>query len=817
MGIGWAFVAARRRRGLVPVLVGSVLALACFCGLPGQAVAAPPALHVIPFPGTPDASPLSDIIFSSLSPSEVRSVTVTGSRSGVHQGHLTAMPDNAGTAFVPDRRFVNGDQVTVSATLSSPGAGTASGDPGATSLSFSFTVVAHDGGAAPAPVQAPESSASSSIPVQHFRSAPGLRPPVVKPTSDPDHSNFIFLTPNVGAQRGPMIVDPSGRMIWFRPTNGTEAYNLEVQKYKGFPALTWFQGDEDVIMGRSYRIQHILHAGNGYTADVHEFQITRQNTALIDCVSVVPANLTSVGGPANGQVEDNIIQELDPATGRVLWEWHSLGHIPVTDTYNKVPSSGSFSYFHLNSIEQLPNGNLLISARNTWALYEISKSTGNVIWELGGKHSNFAMGKGTRFEWQHDAHLDGHTLTVFDDAALPQEESQSSGKVMKVDMSGGHMSVSMIHRYVHTPPLLAGRAGSVQILPNGNVFIGWGSTGAFGEYTSGGKQIFTDGFPLGVFSYRAYRFPWNATPRTPPHMASVPQANGDVKVYASWNGATQVAYWSVLAGTSPKHLTSYTTSPRTGFQTVMTLHSEPRFLKIQALDSAHHVIGTSSLHSDHSHVSIFGPDAFVPARGGYAWLPVGCFTGKTCQISVKVNWGRKQIAQTAAQTVHSRTGALVRFMLTSAGQSDLTHASTHRLRVLVTIHASSGATASKHMTLYPYSVTGAGPKRGTQNSATIQVASTNAYVDSNGRGQLLGACYGGAPCNVQATISSGSTVIGTAQEHIGAEELGQVYFQLTSAGQALLKKASGNQLAADVKLVNGKNTASGHIALIAYR
>lgn len=660
--------------------------------------------------------------------------------------------------------------------------------------------------------------AGATVPTQHFISAPGLHPPLLRISPDPDHSGLIFLTPNNGPQRGPMIVDPSGHLVWFRPTNGTEAYNLEVQKYKGFPALTWYQGGAEYIMGRSYRIQHIIHPANGCLPDVHEFQITRQNTILLDCLDHVPANLTAEGGSSHGTVEDNIIQEIDPATGHLIWSWHALSHIPISDTYNRAPASGPFSYFHLNSIQQLPDGNLLISARNTWALYEISRSTGNVIWELGGKHSNFTMGQGTKFEWQHDAHLNGNTLTVFDDAALPQEERQSSGKVEHLDLTPGHLSASLTHLYNHTPPLLAGRAGSVQMLPNGNVFVGWGSSSAFSEYSSSGKQLFSASFPLGVFTYRAYRFPWNAQPAKgmPPHMASVPQANGDVKVYANWNGATQVAYWSVVGGPKMSSSGWFTTGAKTGFQTVLTLHSEPRFLKVQALNGSRHVIGTSTVHVDHSHVAIFGPDAFVPARGGYSRLPVGCFTSQDCHMSVKVNWGSHLIAQSAAQSVHSRTGALVRFLLSSAGRRALAQSSQHQIRVLVTIHDSSGATASKHMTLYSYSITGPGPRRSTHQSPTVEVTDTNAYVSSSGRGQLLSACYGPLACHINATVSSGGTTIATSTEHIGAEELGQAYFQLTSAGQTMLQHANGNQLPAVVTLTNGKDTATGHIALISY-
>lgn len=660
--------------------------------------------------------------------------------------------------------------------------------------------------------------AGATIPTQHFTTAPGLHPPVLRASSDPDHSGFIFVTPNNGPQRGPEILDSSGHLVWFRPSNGTEAYNLEVQKYRGYPALTWYQGGAEYIMGRSYRIQHIIHTANGCVPDVHEFQITRQNTILLDCLDYVSANLTAEGGSSNGKVEDNIIQEVDPATGHLIWSWHSLSHIPISDTYNRAPSSGPFSYFHLNSIQQLANGNLMISARNTWALYEISRSTGNVIWELGGKHSNFSMGQGTRFEWQHDAHLYTNTLTLFDDAALPQEESQSSAKIMHVNLTPGHLSASLSHLYDHSPPLLAGRAGSTQMLPNGNVFIGWGSSSAFSEDTLAGKQIFTASFPLGVFTYRAYRFPWDAQPATgmPPHMASNAEANGDVKVFASWNGATQVAYWRVIGGTKKTSSTPFATGPRTGFQSEVTLHSEPRFLRVQALDSSHHVLGTSTVHVEHSHVSIFGPDAFVPARGGYSRLPVGCFTGHNCHISVKVDWGSHLIAQSAAQAVTSRTGKLIRFLLSSVGRRDIANTTGHQIRVLVTIHDSSGDTASKHMKLYSYSITGPGPKRSTHQSATVQVGDENAYVSSSGRAQLLTTCYGPAPCRVHGTLTAGGSTIGAATEQIGAEEVGDIYFQLTSAGRTMLRQATGNQLAAQVKLTNGHDTATGHIALISY-
>lgn len=555
------------------------------------------ALHVIPFPGTPDASPTAPVIFSSLAPSEVRSVSVTGSRSGRHAGQLTALPDGAGTAFAPDRRFLPGERVVVHAALRSPAAGTASGDPGAGALSFAFTVARGSAGSASASIAAPDRQGIG--PAQKFHSAPGLRPPVVNVTAGPHRASAdIFLTPVYGPQNGPMIINGHGQLVWFRPLHGV-ATNLEVQSYRGKPVLTWWGAGpgrpRDVIMNGAYQIVKVLRAGDGYTADSHEFQLTSQGTAFINAVSPVKANLTSVGGPSNGTVDDCIIQELDIKTGRVLWEWHSLGHVPVTDSYYKQSFSKPYDYFHLNSIQQLPGGNLLVSARNTWGVYEINRQTGQIMWTLGGKHSDFSFGSGAEFAWQHDARLHGDVLTTFDDAALPQEESQSSGKILRLNMQS--KTVTLVKRYTHSPPLVTGEEGNMETLPGGDVFLGWGAQPDFSQYTPGGRQILSGTFAEGVMSYRAYRFAWTGQPVSRPAMAAARSANG-ISVWASWNGATNVVWWRVLGGSSSSKLRPLKRSHSKGFETTISLADRPRYLAVQALDSGKRVLSSSRVRAD---------------------------------------------------------------------------------------------------------------------------------------------------------------------------------------------------------------------------
>jgi outer membrane protein assembly factor BamB len=445
----------------------------------------------------------------------------------------------------------------------------------------------------------------STLPVAHFRSRPDLRPPLVRAGQDLDHrSGDIFITAQIGSywagkpiQGGPMILDSKGRLVWFRPVQNLITGDLQRQFYRGRWVLTWWQGQippdagEDVIVDQSYHQVATVGGAEGYHPDLHEFQITPRGTALVVADAPVMANLTSVGGPRHGTVLDCVIQELDIRTGKLLWEWHALGHIPLGDSYLTPPvKSGVYDAFHLNSIQQLSGHRLLISARNTWALYEIDQRTGHIIWRLGGKRSSFAMGPGTRFEEQHDARLAGTTLSVFDDADPPQDEPQSSAKLLRIDPA--NMTVSLAARYTHSPPLLSDGAGSTQALPDGDVFVGWGGQPHFSEYSSSGQQIFDASLPLAIVSYRAYRFPWVGQPTTRPALGVTVSHNTDT-VYSSWNGATRVAMWRVLGGSAAGHLTAIAQERGAGFETAVKLGATPRYVAVQALDSSGGVLGTS--------------------------------------------------------------------------------------------------------------------------------------------------------------------------------------------------------------------------------
>ena len=158
--------------------------------------------------------------------------------------------------------------------------------------------------------------------------------------------------------------------------------------------LTWCDGGVDYIVDSSYHVIATVHAGNGLDADGHEFALTPQGTALITIYHEVPYDLSSVGGPKDGTVVDGIVQEIDVATGRVLFEWHSLDHVPLAESYAPVTRNDAYDYFHINAVNLDNDGNLLISGRHTWTVYKVDRHTGQILWRLGGKRSDFKLGAG---------------------------------------------------------------------------------------------------------------------------------------------------------------------------------------------------------------------------------------------------------------------------------------------------------------------------------------------------------------------------------------------------------------------------------------
>jgi hypothetical protein len=608
-GTGWegedASASARTvsRRSLLRALGAGGVAVVGGVSLPAAGVSARrfgarPAVY--PSHDTWTASPRTEISFRGVTEADLGTVVVTGSGSGGKSGLLKPHADGNGVSYVPDSDFNPGEVVTVRADVRL--APTRDG-----SLTFG---IAHPAElvhtATDRVTNAPE------VPTHHFRSRPDLQPPRIDITEHEDGTSegHIFLGVRVeGGQRGALVVDNAGEPVWFSPAANEldDHTDVRVQEYFGEPVITFIEGNGP----RGYNRGHFVMCdggceriaefgiGNGYAGggDLHELTLTSRSTALVGAYHAVTWDLSPVGGSKYGTVLDCIVQELEIETGRVLFEWHSLDHVEIDETHLSAPTNPGepFDYFHLNSIGVTPDGNLIVNARHTFACYKVDGMSGDVIWRLNGKRSDFAMGEGTTFAWQHDALLHpGGVLTVFDNASADQEDDatvDSRGLVLALDEEA--MTATLVRAYIHPTGILSTTQANVQVLPNGNVFIGWGSAPVFSEFSHDGALIFNGRLPVGSSSYRAYRFSWVGEPAEPPAVAAQRGAGGSVTVYASWNGATEVATWRVLAGRSAENLAEVGSAPRAGFETAIDVTTGASWLAVEALGAGGAILGAS--------------------------------------------------------------------------------------------------------------------------------------------------------------------------------------------------------------------------------
>jgi hypothetical protein len=351
----------------------------------------------------------------------------------------------------------------------------------------------------------------------------------------------LFIAPTGDTStyaNGPEILSPGGKVVWFDPLPaGQTPGDFRTQTYDRKPVLTFWSGTgfgglsqgTDYIYNDHYQQIATVNAGNGLSADGHEFLITPWNTALIVAYQETTANLTSIGGPADQKVINGIVQEIDIRTGKVLFQWNSADHVPYSQSEQVLPASASspWDWFHINAVKVNSNGDLLIDGRNTWTTYEVDPQSGETVWQLGGKDSSFllqaAPGQtlnyaGDIFAWQHDPEPLGHGLySFFDNEAggiantgVNASSEFPVSRVVKVSLDLRDHTATLLQSYDQPESLEASSQGNGQPLPGGGVFVGWGNLPYISQFSRSGQLLFNAYFPTGVNTYRAYLLRWGA-------------------------------------------------------------------------------------------------------------------------------------------------------------------------------------------------------------------------------------------------------------------------------------------------------------------
>ena len=462
-----------------------------------------------------------------------------------------------------------------------------------------------------------------------FVSAPSFNPPTlfVNQSSRGQAPGYIFFSSfkspffqNQAAvgEFGPMVADNQGHYVWLRKLKAdTESGDLKVQTYGKKKVLTWWEGQINqygemagsyMIADDHYKIFRKISGTDGWDLSLHDLVILGNGDALVTAYKKVPGqDLTAEGGTSSQDMWDSGVLEFSIKTGKLVRSWSAMSVIPATDSYSKTGPNppAAFDPYHINSIDVDSDGNWLISMRNTWTVYKVDSKTGQIIWRLGGKASDFSFGDRAAFAFQHNARWVGKDrITIFDNdccalipdppnppkAAPPVNEQQSRGIELMIDTNAKTASLAQDLRLYD---LISGTQGNVQQMANGNKFIGWGQQPYYSEFDKAGKLLLSVRLPDPMESYRAFRFPWVGHPTGRPAVAA--RASGSkTRVYVSWNGATQVAAYRIYAGASSRKLSVVAKKVRrAGFETAATVRSSKPFVKVQALDKKGKVLGTS--------------------------------------------------------------------------------------------------------------------------------------------------------------------------------------------------------------------------------
>ncbi|MFA4928951.1 MAG: arylsulfotransferase family protein [Patulibacter sp.] len=573
------------RRSRLPAVVGLT-----FVGLLGATTTAQAAVTVSPQPNSQVASPATQLSFRGATVADVGKITVTGSRSGRHRGTVRTHSDGAGASWIPKQRFLSDERVTVRSTLKITGTEASGGQYRIRTARFTALPTAAD------------TKRGDTKQLLSLRTRPDLLPPIPQILQAPTAealSAKTFLAPKLGrGDGGPMILDERGRMVFFQKTPaGQTATEFRSQTYQGRPVLTYWQGPSsrgegygDVfILDQRYHQLARVKAGNGYHLDMHEALITPRGTLMTIIYQPVRYDLRPLSQVQGGVAIDSIVQEIDIATGLVLFEWHSLDHVGLDESTRSgiSPRSTRIDYFHMNSVDEDGDG-LILSARQTSAVYRISKATGQIDWRLGGRKSDFKMGSGTQFALQHDARVqsDG-TIRIFDNSSEEQGK-RSRSIVLRLDREAKTATLAADVR-LPGEKLFAATQGNSERLPNGGLMIGWGSQARGTEFGPDGKVRFDVDLPSGYDNYRYYRMPWQGRPSAPPKARAKAAPNGATNVWVSWNGATEVARWQVLGPDGAVLGTQVWTS----FETWIRVPGRPASVRLRALDAAGNVLGTT--------------------------------------------------------------------------------------------------------------------------------------------------------------------------------------------------------------------------------
>lgn len=461
-------------------------------------------------------------------------IVVSGSKSSFHSGLVALAEDNKKAIFKPDAPFDLGEKITVKLNGRLLRAISRGGE------SYSYSFITRSRNVNMEPVW------RSGELKDNFQNGNGKNfdpvvPQLIVTIDNNPAPGDLFLAP-FSYSTYLMILNNQGNLYW-SSIHGAFGGDFKVQPNGN---LTFFDGDmnKHYEMDQNYNFIDTFYCGNGYTTDIHELRVLSNGHALVLAYDPEIVNMGIIvnGGDTNATVVGLIIQEVDQHHN-VVFQWRSWDHFEITDAWHQNMDSSFIDAVHGNAIEIDNDGNLIISSRHLDEITKINRTTGEIMWRLGGKNNQFTfLGDTLKFTYQHAVRRisNGH-LTLFDNGNF---HSPQYSRAVEYSLDEVNKTATRVWQYRHTPDIYGYWGGYVQRLANGNTLICWGgTTPTITEVQPNGTIAFEGTFSGGIYTYRAYKFDWSGPPVSIKNGHDVLPSSYKLKNYPNpFNPSTNISY-----------------------------------------------------------------------------------------------------------------------------------------------------------------------------------------------------------------------------------------------------------------------------------
>jgi hypothetical protein len=516
-----------------------VLLISSFLALSGNLFAQnqSPFQYISPKPGSMMVSNETNIILkhSEIINRETLSsdlINVRGEKSGIHSGELILSDDNRTIVFNLDKPFTGDEEVNVDLMngikiLS----GTEVGD-----YSFGFTT------AETGKVQRPDAAFDESSGLTDIQNLEAVNksgnssllpaPPITIDSISHPSPGYIFMATwdrNVPALYGNFIfiLDKNGAIVDSVRVNGAP-YDFQVQQngllsyaLGDFKSNVPLPGEElrHIVLDENLQVVDSFKMKNGYITDFHEFKMLPSGHVMMMSYHTIVYDMSKIveGGKTDASLVINIIQEQD-RNKNVVFEWRNIDHIPITDSDLDLTAS-RINYGTLNAFDIDDDGNILASFRNHSEIIKISRTTGEVIWRMGGPRGEFTY-VGEHEENAPYYHARQHNIrrrpngniTMFDNGEF---HMPPYSRTVEYSLDEVNKVATLVSEWRYpNGNIFCVTAGNSEPLTEGGWFIGYGVPNP--QFVKrNAVEVHPDGsialelsLPRGVLAYRVYKFPW---------------------------------------------------------------------------------------------------------------------------------------------------------------------------------------------------------------------------------------------------------------------------------------------------------------------